>query len=83
MVEATTEAISSSREKQSMCRLCEKIFGHTHWRQGATLHEAPAAKGQTRKAMCYFCGTLLSDLRDQKKCSEARLTGFHIRTPSI
>ena len=43
VVEAMTEAISSSRERQSMRRLCEKIFGHTHWQQGATLHEAPSA----------------------------------------
>ena len=43
VVEATTEAISSSGEIQSMRRLCEKIFGHTCQQQGATLHKAPSA----------------------------------------
>ena len=83
MVEATTEAASPSRERQSTRRLCGKIFGYTHQRQGATLHEAPAAKGQTREAMSYICRTLPSDLGDWKKCSKARLTSFHVRTPSI
>ena len=54
VVEAMTEAASPSGERQSMCRLCEKIFRHTHWRQGATLHKAPAAKGQTREATSYI-----------------------------
>ena len=83
MVEATIEAVSSSRERQSTRRSCEKIFGHTHWRQGATLHEAPSAKGQTREAASYFCRTLPSDPGNWKKCSEARLTSFYVRTPSI
>ena len=43
-----------------MRRLCGKIFGHTHRQQGATLHEAPAAKGQTREAISYFCRNFLS-----------------------
>ena len=50
VVEATIEAVSLSGERQSMRRLCEKIFGHTHQQQGATLHEAPSAKGQTKEA---------------------------------
>ena len=83
VVEATTEAVSSNRERQSTCRLCEKIFGHRCRRQGATLHEAPAARKQTSKAMSYICKSLPSSLGDQKKCSEARLTSFHVRTPSI
>ena len=64
IVEATKEAASPSRERQSMCRLCEKVFGHTCWRQGATLHKAPAAKRKTREAVSYFHRTLLSDLED-------------------
>ena len=84
VVEAMTEAALAQAEKdKALHRSCEKIFGHTCWRQGATLHEAPAAKGQTREATSYFCRTLLSDLGDWKKCSEARVTGFHVRTPII
>ena len=83
MVKAMIEATSPSGERQSMCRPCEKIFRHTHQQQGATLHKAPAAIGQTREAMSYFRRTLLSDPGNQKKCNEARPTGFHVRTPSI
>ena len=83
MVEATTEAVSSSRERQSMHRLCEKIFRYTHRQQGATLQEALAAKRQTREATSYICRTLPSGLGDWKKCSEARLTSFYICTPRM
>ena len=83
VVEATTEAASSSGERQSTRRWCEKIFGHKHWQQGATLHKALTAKGQTREATSYFCRTILSDLGDQKKCNEARPTGFLVHTPSV
>ena len=83
MVEATTEAASPSRERKSTFRLCEKIFGHTCWQQSAILYKTPAAKGQTREATSYFFGTLPSGLRDQKKCSGAIFTSFHVRTPSI
>ena len=37
--------------------------------QGAPLHEAPAAEGQTREAVSYFCRTLLSNTGDWKKCN--------------
>ena len=83
MVEATAEAASPSRERQSMYRLWEKIFRHIHWQQVATIRKAPAAKGQTREATSYYYRTLLSDLGNWKKCSKSRLTGFHVRTPSI
>ena len=83
MVEATTEAISSSGERQSTRRSSEKILGHTCWQQGATLHKSPTVKRQTREATSYIFRTLLSGLGDWKKCNEARLTGFHVSTPSI
>ena len=67
MVEVMTEAVSPSGERQSKHIPCEKIFGYTHWQQGATLHEAPAAKGQTREAMSYFHRTLLSNPGNLKK----------------
>ena len=83
MKEVMKEAVSPSRERQSTCRPCEKIFGDTCWQQGATLYEAPAAKGQTRAATSYFCRTLPSNPGNQKKCHKATLTSFHIHTPSI
>ena len=61
MVEAMTEAASPSGERQSMHRPYKKIFGYTCWQPNATLHEAPAAKGQTREAMSYFHRILLSN----------------------
>ena len=78
-----TEAASLSREGQSTCKLCEKIFRYTCWQISATLYKAPAAKGQTGEAMSYFHSTLLSNPGNQKKCNEARLTSFNIHTPSI
>ena len=83
VVDATTEAARPSRERQIIHRPCEKIFGYTHQWPSATLHKAPAAKGQTRDATSYFHRALPSNPGNQKKCNEARLTSFNVHTPSI
>ena len=67
MVDAMTEAASPTGERQSMSRPCEKIFGYPHRQLSDTLYKAPAAEGQTREAVSYFCRTLLSNLGNWKK----------------
>ena len=83
VLDTMAEAASTSLEGQGMCRSCEEIFRYTCEQPSATLHDAPAAEGQTREAALYFCRTLPSNPGNWKKCNEARLTSFNIHTPSI
>ena len=83
MVKTTTEAASLGREEQSTHGLCDKIFRYPHRQLSAPLYEVPVAEGQAREAATYFCRTLPSNLRDWKKCNEARFTSFNFCIPSV
>ena len=83
MVRTIVEANGLGGEKQSRNRPRDKIFIYPHKGLSSSLYEASAAKGQTKKAVFYFCRSLSSILRNSKEYHKARFTSFYVYTPSI
>ena len=78
-----TEVTSPGGEGQGMSRPSEEIIRYPHKRSSTPLYKEFAAKGQAREAVSYFLNSFLSNLRDWKKCHEARFTSFYLCTSSI